>query len=118
MVTDSSTPEPTPEPTPGVGAAPVQPRTNTLSIVALALAIGGWFGGLSVVPGIILGHVALVQIKRHAERGRGLAIASLVVGYVGLALAIVTLIAIVTAGVWGILNDPSFQDGHRLMDYM
>jgi Domain of unknown function (DUF4190) len=50
-------------------------RTNTLAILALVLGLAG---GL---PGIPLGHIALSQIKRTGESGRGLAIAGLVLGY-------------------------------------
>lgn len=74
--------------------------TNTLAIIAL---ITSFF--LSVV-GVILGHISLSQIKRTGEGGRGLAIAALVVGYIGIAVwAIViavwffAIIAVASAGV-------------------
>jgi len=41
--------------------------------------------GLSSVVGVILGHVALKQIKSTGTKGRGLAIAGLVVGYLAVA---------------------------------
>lgn len=70
---------------------PVQPM-NTLAIVAF---IGSFFLGLA---GIICGHIALGQIKRTGERGRGLALAGTIIGYVvtaftmiGASLAIVFL---------------------------
>lgn len=46
--------------------------------------------------GIIFGHVALVQIKRTNgyERGRGLAIAGLIIGYAEIALGLIILIGI------------------------
>jgi hypothetical protein len=56
----------------GDGSAPV--RTNALAIAAFASA---FFIG---VTGVILGFIALHQIKTTGERGRGLAIAALVVG--------------------------------------
>jgi peptidyl-prolyl cis-trans isomerase B (cyclophilin B) len=37
---------------------------------------------------IITGHIALSQIKRTGEGGRGLAIAGLVLGYIGLVLGL------------------------------
>lgn len=57
---------------PGRAAPPI----NTLSIVALVLAI--------VVPlgGIICGHLALGQIRHTGERGHGLALAGTVIGWV------------------------------------
>ena len=58
--------------------APVGAKTNTLAIVSLVLA---FFVSLGAV---ICGHIALSQIKRTGENGRGLAIAGLVLGYLGL----------------------------------
>lgn len=75
-----------------------QPRgTNTMSIVSLVCAF-------VIAPlGIIFGHIALSQIKRTGEEGRGLAIAGLVVGYVStlltiLAIAFFILMAIIATG--------------------
>lgn len=55
-------------------------RTNGLAIASLVTGILG-FSILSV----IFGHIALNQIGRSREEGRGLAIAGLVLGYVGIA---------------------------------
>jgi uncharacterized membrane protein len=61
-------------------------RTNVLAIVALVLAI--------FVPlvGAILGHVALGQIKKTGEEGRGIALAAVIVGWVFTGLAIVIIV--------------------------
>jgi hypothetical protein len=59
------------------------PKTNTLAIVSLVLA---FFVSLGAV---ITGHIALSQIKRTGEGGRGLAIAGLVLGYLGIAVGII-----------------------------
>jgi Domain of unknown function (DUF4190) len=61
-------------------------RTNTMAILALVL---GFFVSIF---GIIFGHVALSQIRRTGEGGRALAIAGLVLGYVGVGLAVVLII--------------------------
>lgn len=78
----------------GVSAYAVaqQTRTNTLAVLALVFSIlGGWIG-------VLLGHIALWQINRSSERGRGLAIAALIVGYGWLALYVAgTITAIVSA---------------------
>lgn len=65
--------EPTPYTAPAAGTGP---RTNTLAIIALIAAF--------VVPlaGIIVGHIALGQIKRTGEAGHGLALAGTILGYV------------------------------------
>lgn len=62
----------------GYGSAPA--KTNTLAIAAL---ISSFFIG---VTGVILGHIALHQIKTTGERGRGLAVAALVIGYASTAI--------------------------------
>lgn len=61
-------------------------KTNTLAIIALILGI--------VVPlgGIITGHIALGQIKRTGEAGRGLALAGTIIGYALTALGILITI--------------------------
>lgn len=57
---------------------PPQPVRDTNIFAILAL-----IGALTIPPlGIIAGHVALVQLKRTGDNGRGLAIAGLVIGYV------------------------------------
>jgi peptidyl-prolyl cis-trans isomerase B (cyclophilin B) len=42
---------------------------------------------------VIFGHVALSQINKTGEGGRGLAIAGLVIGYVSCALSVIYFIA-------------------------
>jgi len=59
-------------------------KLNTLAVVSLASAVS-WVGA---VAGVITGHIALAQIKRSGEKGRGMAIAGLVVGYLYIAGAI------------------------------
>lgn len=65
--------------------------TNTFAI--LAIIFGFLAGGL----GIVFGHIALSQIKRTGEHGRGMAIAGLIMGYVFVAFWLVLLIATVTS---------------------
>lgn len=65
--------------------------TNTLAIVSL---VSSFFVGLA---GIITGHMALSQIKRTGEDGKGLAIAGLVIGYVMTLVAVVWAIALVAS---------------------
>lgn len=50
------------------------------------------------VLGIIFGHVAISQINRTGEGGRGMAVAGLVIGYVSLAIGIIWGIAAASAG--------------------
>ena len=64
-------------------AAPMATGTNGLAIASLICAF--------IVPlvGVILGHIALSQIKQTGQEGRGLAIAGLVIGYAYIALALI-----------------------------
>jgi hypothetical protein len=76
-------------------------KTNVLAIVSLIASIAGivifWFIG-SVV-GIICGHISLNQIKKTGEEGRGLAVAGLIVGYVGIALSLIAGV-IIAISIW------------------
>jgi Domain of unknown function (DUF4190) len=68
---------------------PPAPPTNGLAIAALVCGVGGFFIGLSFIPAIVCGHIARRQIRRTGEQGGGLALAGLILGYVGVALFIV-----------------------------
>jgi len=59
---------------------PAPAPTNALAIVALVLALMG-----ISIGGVVAGHLSLSQIKRTSEQGRGMALAGLIVGYVGCA---------------------------------
>jgi hypothetical protein len=69
---------------------PARP-TNGLAIAALVCGVGGFVIGLSFIPAIICGHLARAQIRRTGEQGAGLALAGLILGYVGIALFIVLI---------------------------
>ncbi|MBL3700902.1 DUF4190 domain-containing protein [Leucobacter luti] len=69
--------------------APQQAPLNTLSVIAL---VGGI---LFNIVGIICGHIALSQIKRTGERGRGLALAGTIIGYVSLAISVIATISLI-----------------------
>lgn len=67
-------------------ASPAGQKYNVLAIVSL---VSAFF--ISIVA-IITGHIALSQIKKTGEQGRGLAIAGLIIGYVGLVVGIIVAI--------------------------
>ena len=70
-----------------------EPPLNTLALVSF---IGSFF--ISLV-GIICGHIALSQIKKTGERGRGFALAGLIIGYVAIAITIIAIIAAVMGAI-------------------
>ena len=75
---------------------PTEPKTNVLAIVSLIASIVGFIwiipflGGLA---GAIMGHISLGQIKKNGEKGRGLALAGIIVGWVGVGLFVIGVIA-------------------------
>ncbi|TYB67915.1 DUF4190 domain-containing protein [Nonomuraea sp. PA05] len=63
---------------------PQQPRsTNGMAVASLVLGIIGLvFCGLTSIPGVILGHIALNRIKKTGEEGSGMAVGGLVTSYI------------------------------------
>ena len=58
-------------------------KYNKSAIIGLVLSIISGFGvGLAGIAGFILGIVALTQIKHTHEKGKGLAIAAIIVGFI------------------------------------
>lgn len=81
------------------GAAPAYggyaaAKTNTLAVVSLVSSLVGFFviPFIGSIVGIITGHMSLGQIKQTGEQGRGLALAGLIVGYVGLGFVLLGLV--------------------------
>lgn len=73
-------------------APPQQTTTNTMAIASLVtsgLGIVPFCGGILSIVGIVLGAVALSQIKETRQEGYGIAVAGIVVG---VAMLIVGLI--------------------------
>ncbi|SDQ17092.1 DUF4190 domain-containing protein [Microbacterium sp. cf332] len=94
-----------PPPAYGYGGGFPQQKTNTLSIVSMIASIVGFIWILPVIgsiAGVVMGHISLSQIKRTGEKGRGMALAGLIVGYAGLALAIIGIIAFASFVGWAI----------------
>jgi hypothetical protein len=84
---------PSPVPVRPTFVAPT-PATNGFAIASLVCSVI-WFGWLGSFLAVIFGHVALRQIRETGgvQRGRGLAIAGLIIGY----FAIVTVFAVFLA---------------------
>jgi Domain of unknown function (DUF4190) len=72
--------------------APMPVGTNGLAIASLICAF------IFPLVGVILGHIALNQIKQTGQEGRGLAIAGLVIGYayIGITLLVVCFVLVVS----------------------
>lgn len=82
---------------------PRTPSTNGMAIASLitSLAAIAVTGGLLSFVGAILGHVAMSQIKRTGEEGRGMALAGIIIGWTVTALwvlliGVIVLVAVAT----------------------
>jgi len=75
--------------------APTPAKTNVLAIVSLVASLVGFFTGIGFLVGIVCGHISLSQIKKTAEQGRGMAIAGLVIGYIGIVISIIITIVFI-----------------------
>ncbi|MFJ8541457.1 DUF4190 domain-containing protein [Streptomyces sp. NPDC093586] len=89
------------------GAYPRQAPVNGVAIAALVLGV------LCFLPavGLVLGLVALRQIRRRGERGKGLAVAGSVLSSVGLALWVVSLSTGAAADFWQGFRDAARGEG-------
>ena len=88
---------------------PPAPPTNGLAIAALVCGVGGFFIGLTFIPAIICGHLARRQIRQTGEQGAGLALAGIILGYVGVALfaVLIAVFTVVMVKVGHTVGDPS-----------
>jgi uncharacterized membrane protein YidH (DUF202 family) len=87
--------ESAPSPAPAQQSAPTPApasaeKWNVLSIIAFIIV----FFGFSLIS-IILGFIGLNQIKKTGERGRGLALWAIILGFVSIVLGIIFWIVFV-----------------------
>ena len=69
---------------------PGQSGTSVLAIISLISSVL-WVCGLGSVVGIVLGAVAINQVKRSGQSGFGLAVAGIVLGVAGLAVTLISV---------------------------
>jgi hypothetical protein len=79
---------------PAYGAQPT--KTNALAIASLVASVVS-LCGIGSIAGIILGVVAINQIKVSGESGRGLALAGIIVGAVTLLFSMLWLVLVAAA---------------------
>ena len=95
-----------PSPAPPAYATPVGPdKYNVLAIVSF---VSAFFVQLVAV---ITGHIALSQIKKTGEKGRGFAIAGLIIGYVGILASIIAAVIILPL-MLAIFSNPNMMNGY------
>jgi len=72
-------------------------RVNGLAVAALAFGIAEFFTmGAAAIPALVLGHAARRSIRRTGERGDGMALTGIVLGWAGLAVIIFLVVALIT----------------------
>lgn len=96
-----SSDEPAESPPPAYGSPyPPPRRTNSNAVTALVVALAGLVAcPLVGVIGVYLGNRARKEIARTGEEGDGMALAGIIVGWIGVGLTL--LIGCVFAGVFG-----------------
>jgi hypothetical protein len=72
-------------------------KTNPLAIVSLVLGII-WIFWLGSIAALIFGYVSLSQIRSRNQSGRGLAIAGIVLGWIGVATLLLSIILGIAVG--------------------
>lgn len=95
---------------PAYGGYPMAPKNNTLAIVALVSAIAS----LTLAPfigsivAVITGHMSLSQIKFSGEGGRGMALAGVIIGWIGVAGLLIGIIALVLFIPWVVAQSATY----------
>ena len=80
-----------------------QRPTNSLAVASMVFGLATPLFGLTALPAVILGHKARGQIRRTGEKGNGMAVTGLVIGWaaIGLFALLITLAVLVAAGTHG-----------------
>ena len=73
----------------GPGQPVARPGTNGLAIASLITSFAGFLCCIGSIVAIVLGTIALDQIKRTRQEGFGLAVAGIVIGVAGLVVALI-----------------------------
>jgi hypothetical protein len=75
--------------------------SNGLAAGSLVSSLIGLLIPPATVPAVILGHVSRSQIRRTGQRGDGIALAGLIIGYLGLAFWTLILVVAIAAATHG-----------------
>jgi hypothetical protein len=72
-------------------------RTNGLAIASLVCSFFFWIYGLGAVLAIVFGFIARAQIKKSngMQQGSGLALAGIIIGFVGIVIGVVLIVVLV-----------------------
>ncbi|WP_051172086.1 DUF4190 domain-containing protein [Microbacterium indicum] len=119
---------PAPQYQPPTGYTPLPPTgpANPMALTALILGIVPfaalvlfWIpivgtilvtaGGISAILAVVFGHIALSQIKRSGQSGKGMAVTGLVLGYIsiGFTLLLILIAVALFGGLAAVLSTTS-----------
>lgn len=76
-------------------AVHTEQRTSTLAVLSAVCSTSTVVTGIGFLPGIVLGHMAVRDIDRTGDRGKGFATTGLIVGYSFLVLWVLVVIAVI-----------------------
>lgn len=71
---------------PYAGAAARRPQENGMAIAGLVCSIVGICSCVTVIVGLVLGHIGLAKANRGEAGGRGIALAAVIIAYAVIAL--------------------------------
>jgi hypothetical protein len=84
---------------PGYGYPQQPTTTNAFAIASLACSIVlSWLFGLGGILAVVFGTIALRTIAQNGERGRGLAIAGIIIGSIAIVFWLIVLIVGIATG--------------------
>jgi hypothetical protein len=81
---------------------PLRTAVNSTAVAALTCGIAVFLTmGLTAIPAIVLGHSARRQVRATGERGDGIALTGVALGWAGIALLAVALFGLVAVSATG-----------------
>ncbi len=94
-----------PAPMPPVLPIALQPVVPSSNVAVWALVTGivglvsGWcLLGIPCIAAVLLGHIGVSETRNNAKSGRGMAVAGLIMGYVGVLPAVILFFWLVMGG--------------------
>ena len=81
----------------GYGYAPPDRGTNGMAIASMVLGIV-WVYWIGSILALVFGYIARGQIRESGQKGDGMAIAGIVLGWVGVGFLLLFILIAITAG--------------------
>lgn len=104
-------PQPSPLPPGAPGPLFISPPNSGMAIASLIMGIVGFVGLplIGSIMAVIFGHIARDEIRRSqgAIAGNGFATAGLILGYVGIGMAVLIVLFVIVLVIFGITTLPA-----------